>query len=427
MTELGEDMAAYEVEGLARHWVRIVDADGVFDDPDRPRPLITDILLNAVMVRNERTMEEEEYYIDEAVPNMAFPLPTDNILQAEVFVNESSLPHSTMQKMIERTPEHVRVQYDRRGDISQFYVRWQEVENFDLSISIDRHYVIDRLHNAILFGDGVNVRIPAASSNPAFTVRAKRCDGAICNLQEGAISVMMDRLLYIGDVYNPLPTSGGRDMENVYAAVERGAGILNSGGRLVSEADYVREAENFSDMIGRAACMIGSDGAGGAHRAMIVLLMRDYAAGSWSFDNIAERLKANILQKCEATLMADNIEISKPLFVAIDIDVWVSTENMKRRFEISALIRDKISERIEPLPVHDEYGAVNGGWHIGELPTPEQIDIMLHGIRVNATIRSFTATASYTDAYGEHTCELGKLRKQPFMIGVNGRHKVHFT
>jgi hypothetical protein len=427
MAELGEDMARYEVEGLARYWVRAVDVDGVFDDADRPRPVITDILPNAVMVRNERTMEEEEYYIDEAAPNMAFPLPAENILQADVFVNESNLPRATMQSMIEMAPGEVRVHYDRRGDISQFYVLWHEVENFDSSTPSDRHYVIDRLHNAIIFGDGVNVRIPAASPDPAFTVRIKRCDGATGNLPVGAISNMMDRLLYIGDVYNPLPASGGRDMESVYAAVERGAGILNSGGRLVSEADYVREAENFSDMIGRAACLIDEDGSvGDTRRVKVVLLMRDYAAGSWSFDNIAERLKADILRKCEATLMPEHIEISKPLFVAIHIDVWAHTENMKRRFEISAFIRERIAERIEPLPVRDEYGAVSGGWRIGELPTPEQIDIMLHGIRVNATIRRFTATVSYADDHGEHTCELGMLSRQQFMIGVNGRHKVHF-
>jgi hypothetical protein len=428
MMELGEDMARYEVERRARYWVRLVDVDGVFDDPDRSRPIITDILPNAVTVRNERTMEEEEYYIDEAAPNMAFPLPADNILSAEVFVNESELPRSVMQHMIERMPECVRTTYDRRGDVSEFYVRWQEVENFDASKAGDRHYVIDRLHNAILFGDGVNVRIPAASPNPAFTVRLKRCDGAVGNLPPGAISEIMDRILYIGEVYNPLAASGGRNPESVYAAVERGAGILNSGDRLVSEADYVREAENFSDMVGRASCFIEYDdeSSGGTRRVNLVLLMRDYADGSWSFDNVGERLRADILRKCEATLTSDQIGISEPLFVLIDIDVWVHTDDMKHRFEIATLMREKIAEGIEPLPQRSEYGADAGGWRIGELPSPEHLDIMLHGIRVNAVVRRFTATAHYTDADGEHVCELGKLRRQPFMIGVNGRHKVHF-
>jgi hypothetical protein len=421
-------MAKYEVEGRNRFWVRIVDADGGFDDPGRPRPVITEILTNAVTVRNERTMEEEEYYIDESAPNMAFPLPADNIMSAEVFVNEMNLPRATMQRMVEQTPEQVRVSYDRRGDISEFYVRWQEAENFDSSVSTDRHYVIDRLHNAILFGNGVNVRIPAASQDPAFKVRVKRCDGAAGNLPAGEINGIMDRILYVGDVYNPLATSGGRDMESIHSAVERGAGILNSGGRLVSEADYVREAESFSDMVGQASCFIDRLGEGAMGRRMvrIILLMRDYAAGSWSFDNISYRLREDIVRKCEATLAPGRIEISEPLFVPIDIDVWVHTEDMKRRFEIAALIRGKIAERIEPLPQTNDYGDKIGGWRIGELPTPEQIDIMLHGIRVNATIRRFAATASYTDEGGEHICELGKLVRQPSMIGINGRHKVHF-
>jgi hypothetical protein len=289
--------------------------------------------------------------------------------------------------------------------------------------------VIDRLHSAILFGDGVNVRIPEASSDPAFTVKLKRCDGSNANLPEGAIDGILDRILYIGDIFNPFATSGGRDMESVSAAVDRGAGMLNSGGRLVSEADYVREAENFSDMVGRAHCVIDSDDAahGLMRKVRIALLMRDYEEGSWSFDNIRGRFKNSILRKCEATLTAEHIEITEPLFVTISIDVWVYTKDTKRRFEIAALIRETITERLEPLPREDDQGNRSRGWYIGELPTAEQIDILLHGIRANISIKRFSATVSYADEGGTHTCELGELHKQPFMICVNGQHKVHFV
>jgi hypothetical protein len=155
--------------------------------------------------------------------------------------------------------------------------------------------------------------------------------------------------------------------------------------------------------------------------------MRDYADGSWSFDNICERLKIGILRKCEATLTAEHIEITEPLFVKISIDVWVFTKDKKRRFEIAALIRERIAERIEPLPREDSRGNRTRGWYIGEVPTSEQIDILLHGIRANISIKRFVATVSYTDADGPHICELGELRKQPFMIGINGHHKVHFV
>ncbi|MDR1952992.1 MAG: hypothetical protein LBQ21_00700 [Clostridiales Family XIII bacterium] len=427
--EFGEDFSRHEVEGLNRYWIRVTDADGVFDDPNRMRPVITNILPNAVTIRNEQTLDEEDYYIDEAMPNMAFVLTADNILSAEVYVNEINLPRAEIQRMLMRSPENVRVTYDRRGDISEFYVRWQEVENFDASTSMDRHYVIDRLHSAILFGDGVNVRIPEASSDPAFTVKLKRCDGNNANLMEGEINGIQDRILYLGDVYNPFATSGGRDMESVSAAVDRGACMLNSGGRLVSEADYVREAENFSDMVGRAHCIIEeeNEAPGLMRKVHISLLMRDYVEGSWSFDNIRDRLKSSMLCKCEATLTAEHIEITEPLFVTINVDVWVYTKDTKRRFEIAALIREMIAERLEPLPKEDSNGNRTRGWFIGELPTAEQIDILLHGIRENISIKRLSATVTYVDADGMHTCELGELQKQPFMIGINGQHKVHFV
>jgi hypothetical protein len=366
-------------------------------------------------------MDEDSYYIDEAAPYMSFSLPADNILSAEVFVNESNMSKIAMRRMIEEIPNDVRVYYDRRGDVSEFYVRWQEVENFDSSKPSDRHYVIDRLHNVIRFGDGINARIPEVSSDPAFTVRITCCDGEAGNLPEGAVSGLMDRILYIDDVLNPLPTSGGSNMENILNAVDRGADFLNSAGRLVSESDYVRETLNYSDMIADTRCIIGEGGV-----VDIALLMRDYYEGSQAFDRIQVGLLRDILSKCEATLTAEQINISEPMYVKIGIEIWASILNPKLRFETAAFIEEKIRERIEPLPVPDGIGGYVSGWQIGDVPTPEQIDIMLHGISTEVVIKRFTATATYIDAHGEHSIELGKLERQPFMLGVNGTHRVHF-
>jgi hypothetical protein len=424
----GEDFTFSEQLGLSRCWIRVVDAEGAFDEPDRHHPVITDIVPNAVAIHNVRTMEEDVFYVDAAAPNMSFKLSADNILSADVYVNERNLPKPVREKMIAEEPERVRVEYDERGEIGKFHVRWDEVENFDGSSPGDRHYVIDRLHNMIRFGDGIRVRIPAASADPAFTVRVRRCDGAAGNLPAGALTDMMDRVLYIGDVYNPLATSGGNDMESVPVAVARVSGILNSGDRLVSAEDYEREALNFSDMIGCARCVIEEAPSGGGERSVsIALLMRDYADGSYSFENVRDGLIDRIRGKCEATLAADSIRVTEPIFVRVDVEVWVHAPNMKARYDISSLIRRRVIERLDPLPREDARGVPHGGWRIGETPAPEQIEVMLHGIPVDAVMRRFTATANYIGADGEkHSCELGRLKREPFMVCVSGRSRVHF-
>jgi hypothetical protein len=428
MMEPGEDIAKTDVYGQSRYWLRIRDEESVYNDPERIHPVITDILQGAVTIKNESTLDEDSYYIDEASPGMTFGLSATGILTAEVFVNESNMPKARMLKYMEARPQDTRAIYDGRGDISEFYIRWEEVQNFDASKPDDRHYVIDRLHNVIRFGDGAFGRIPAASSDPAFTVRVKRCDGAAGNLPEGAISGLVNRLLYIDEVRNPLPASGGSDMENVLKAIDRGADFLNTSGRLVSEADYVREALNYSEMIADMRCITygGLGDSREAGRVDIALLMRDYREGSQSFDRISDGLRKVILTKCGATITAEQIHIIEPMYVKISIDVWVTALDPKKRFETETLIEEMIKKRIEPLPEPDGQGGYHGGYKIGELPTPERIDIMLHGIGADVVIKRFTATATYIDEHGMHSTELGKLIRQPFMLGVNDIHHVHF-
>ena len=140
-------------------------------------------------IRNRVTMPEEVFYITASVPDMRFALSARNILSADVFVNETD--HLSAPRDARHAggthPEDVRAETDYLGEITEFYVRWHEVDNFDHSGPEDRHYTLDRMNSVLCFGDGVNVRIPTARRGPAFTVQAVCCDGSAANLPAGAI------------------------------------------------------------------------------------------------------------------------------------------------------------------------------------------------------------------------------------------------
>ncbi|MDR3295886.1 MAG: hypothetical protein LBT26_08685 [Clostridiales Family XIII bacterium] len=425
---LGEDFAPMDIEGKRRHWIRLVDEDGAFNQPGRRHPHVTNILLNAVSVRNTQTMEEEAFYIDEALPNMSFALQAGNILFAEVFVNERQMPRHLMEKMLAEQPDDVRAEYDARGGVTDFYVRWGEVENFDLVGPQSRCYCIDRMTNRIHFGDGKNVKIPSVLNGPAFTVRLFCCDGAAGNLPPEAVSGVAGNILYVNRVYNPAATGAGSDIESVWQAHERGANMLNTRGRLVSEMDFLREVQAFSGMVGQARCVAGRDmeGKQDSRLVSIAVLMRDYADGPYSFSSIKENLKKHLLEQCEATLSADALAIFEPIFAEISVDVWIRGADTQKSMETAAMIKTHIRAFLEPVPPQGAggvYGA-GAGWRIGETPTFAQIGAMLHNIG-GAVIGRFAVSARYTDRSGTHEQEIDALRGQPFVIGVNGEHRVH--
>jgi hypothetical protein len=419
------DFAAVTIEGKERWWLRLVDADGAFDDPNRYHAVIRRIMMNAVEIRNVETLPEEQFYVEVSAPHMSFPIAAENILSCDVFVNERPTMYPpAMRKLLAEKPEDVRVSYNFLGDISEFFVRWQEVPNFDQSHAGDRHYVIDRQTSTIHFGDGVNVMIPPAQEGVAFTVEARCCRGSKGNLPAGAVNATYGNILYIGNVTNPIATYAGGDIESTESAHLRGANIVSSKYRLVSELDFVREVKSFSTAIDKVKCVVGRDIDGRRNDKLVTIavMMRDYADGAYSFNSIRDRLRERLLSNCEATLEAQNLILCEPIYVEISVDVWAETRWVDNVFEIQSTVRSAIEEFLNPLASDRR-----PGWEIGTLPTDSQIRMMLQSVRVDALVKRFIITARYADRKGVHERSLDAMRGNPFMIGVSGKHNIHIS
>lgn len=417
------DMAPYPVEGIARYWLRLVDAENVYLEQERHHPLIRSILPNAVEIQNVETLEPEPFYITAPGPNMTFPLSAQNILSAQVFVNERhKLSQPMMRQMALEHPEDVQVEYNFLGDISSFFVRWTEVENFDRSTPTDRHYVIDRMNNTISFGDGVNVSIPSARDEVAFTVQAVCCKGKGGNLPRGAVNALRGHKLYIDSIYNPIATYAGSDMESLDSAHRRGANLLSGRGRLVSQVDFVREVRAFSNAIDKVKCVPGvdMDGRPDPRLVTIAIMMRDYADGSYSFNGLKDRLRRQLLARSEATLESECLILSEPVYVSISLTVWAQAQDAHRSFELQTLIQEALDRYLDPL---ERDGA--GGWDIGVLPTQSQLGMLLHALRGPGHVIRFLATARYVDRSGTHERSLDELPANPFLIGVPGQHRIY--
>jgi hypothetical protein len=408
-----EDMFFSEVCGVSKCWIRLsLEQDPKYSATKRT---ITEILINAVACVNGRTMDEEAYYISVAEPNMRFPLPAENVLYADIYVNEQNLPLAEMRRLLAETPENVRASYDRMGNTETFYVKWEERENFDTSVSGDRHYVIDRLTGELCFGDGIHVRIPLAGDAPSVLAYAKTSDGEAGNSPPGALSGLMDHIMYIGNVSNPIATVGGSDTETVSAAVGRAAGLLNTRGRLISNTDFEREIYSYSKMIAKTHCAVKQT-PGEGQSLHITVLMSDYKDGSFSFERIRDGLSKKLLTQCSAAFTQRRLLVREPVFVSIDTDIWLRLSNKKLIFETTAKFENVLTEKLDPLTRE-----------IGDVPGAGELELLIRGIRTEAVIVRFTATANYTDESGVHICDITELEKTDRFVGVSGAHKVHYV
>ena len=414
------DFAPIEVEGVRRWWLLL---RGSAQAEDGYHPQIRRILLNAVDVRNQQTQPEEEFYVEVTAPNLTFPLAARNILYADVFVSEfGQLSRQQMLQMLEQDPQNVRAEYNLLGEISEFYVRWAEVESFDGSRSGDRHYMLDRMRGTLIFGDGVHVRIPQAQAGPAVLVRAVSCDGAAGNVPTGAINRFFWNTLYIQSVYNPSPTYAGSDLEDLEGAHRRGADLLSGRGRLISEVDFTRAVQAFSKTVKKVKCLAGWDLEGHPDQRLVTIavMTEDYDRGAGAFRNIQYALRQSILERCEATLEPECLVLAEPVYVEISVTAWVRAESTAGTLEIQELILERIRSFLDPMerPGHS-------GWDIGVLPSEGQVRMLIQSLRFAGYVERVIAVARYVDRRGVHESTLDQLPNMPFAIGVNGRHRVH--
>ena len=93
--------------------------------------------------------------------NQTFNITDIPITTFEIWVNEvnalSDVEITRLSSMSELEVESIQ---DNQGNTSEFWVKWQEINNLLMSSASDRHYEVDDDSGTILFGDGVYGRRP---------------------------------------------------------------------------------------------------------------------------------------------------------------------------------------------------------------------------------------------------------------------------
>jgi len=412
-----------EIEGNRRFWIRI-SREGVQNENEvvEVLPIIQSIRMNGIRVANTDTKREEDYYLDDITPYATFLIPYKGILSCDVWVNEyGTLTESEMCRLEEINPASVRPEYDIQGYRTAFYVKWEETDRFETSKS-RRVYMLDRLTGELHFGDGVTTEIPRVTTDISLKVLTRVSDGERGNVAPGRINSSLGNILFIGGIYNPVKGYGGNDMETVEKAMERGANIISSRKRLVSSLDYVREIKAFSNLIEQVVCISGYDSYGRVSegKLTIILLLKDFNEGSFSFHQTQMYCKKHIMEHCELTMPAESINICEPTYVHVSVIAWIRALNIQDSFEIQSNLEHMLNEYLNPI-ARDGYK----GWKIGTMPTAPQIMMKINSFKQEAVIDNVALLVQYRDAEGEHEMDLNEFVVKPYMVCCPGRHQIH--
>ncbi|MCR4891519.1 MAG: hypothetical protein K5989_05000 [Lachnospiraceae bacterium] len=418
------DMHTLTLLGKRRFWIRVT-RDGVQLEGENAvfLPRIRTIMMNVVNVSNIVTGNEENYYISEISPSQHFPLRTRNIMDAVVWVNEKGyISREEMDILQMERPEDIRIEYDRLGNPSAVYVKWEETDSF-YHVTNRRCYIIDRISDELIFSDGIKADIPKVTDDISFKVSVRSSNGLRGNVDAGQINETVGNQLYIENISNPVRAYGGSNVETVRNALRRGANLLYGRKRLVSIDDYIWEILNFSDSIDKAVCIPGEtlDGLGRDSDLSFVLLMKDFMDGSFSFHRIADPLKAHLAESSSITVDKSRIHVVEPIFVEVSVSVWADLRDIDESFEIQNQMTEILKDYFNPVSRES-----NNGWEIGNVPKNTQVLMKLATLKSHAIVKKTVMVARYVDKDGLHETDLSELNVSPFMVLFSGNHRIYF-
>jgi len=416
-----EDIVKRKMEGIEGYWIRIVSSKE--SNSETVPPIIEQLKINAVEVLNVDSQDEQVFYLDEITPNMSFPLEGNNILDIDLWVNERNvLTKEQMEALLKNSPERVKADVDILGAIQNFYVKWDEVDSLEFSTKEDRHYILNRVTNRVFFGDGLYTKIPTYMDGPAFAVFVRSCDGEKGNVSEGAIDQSVEYLEFIGDISNPLPASGGNNIESFQNALKHGANLLSNSGRLVSPADYIRDISAMSNNIEHVAVVSGVDQflRKSENRLNIIVLMKDFEKNSLTFQRLAPTIKRYVVENSELTIAEDDVHVMEPLKVKISVDAWIRRDMTEDSFTVIEKMKGVLREYLNPISSDSHMG-----WDIGVIPRRKQIFMKLNSVSGANRVERMEVVAEYTDADGTHFVTLEELPNNMFFVVVSGEHRIH--
>lgn len=322
--------------GTEQYWIRARLDEGRFEI----FPQVDAILANVVWARNSNSVAGEIPGSSNGEENQSFQLSRTPVLPGQSLrVREAS----------------------GQGE----WVLWEEVDTFSLSVSDERHYMLDRSSGKIVFGDGKNGMIPPTGSDN-IQCDYKHGGGASGNVAAGAITKIWDSFGWLDSVTNPVAADGGFDQEEAEQTEIRGPHTLKSWDRGVTAEDMEWLVREAMPQIAKVKCLsaMNRELEFVPGTATIIVVPETDEPKPVPSQELLSEIEAYLCERTSALLNTSEpgIEVIGPDYVRISVEATVAFTSVDQRKVAEGRIIDNLKQFFHPL-----YGGDGDtGWDLGQ-------------------------------------------------------------
>ena len=383
-----EDMGPMARFGTPRHWLRA----RLNEDGPPGEPTFAAILPNAVWVTQRDTIVDEPIGASTGQASQVLTFRQVPVLPGQrIEVRELAGPRANVEWRIlavallgddprvlqgletelaaegdlddlQRGP--LRLRRDRLKRVTEAWVRWEERISLFSSGPDDRHYALDRAHGRLIFGDGVNGRVPPLGA-PIAARSYMTGGGRAGNVGARAISQLLGAVGGVQSVFNAHAAEGGADAESPEQVAVRGPRSVRHRGRAVLAGDYETMAREASPSVAVARALPGRDASGLATPGWVTLVIIPHSAEPRPYPSfgLRESVRDYVAQRAAGDLAAaDRIFVTGPDYQPVDVQATIVPVDPSQAGPVERAVHDALTTFLDPL----RGGPGGQGWTPGE-------------------------------------------------------------
>ncbi len=346
------------------YWLRLLPMDGL-NGLSAPRTYTRKLKLrlNAVRIEQTETLTPEYFTLASIQPYAKIYLSRAPVLKAHVWVNEiDSMNEKDMALALEKGPNHIQIERDKRGEIEGIWIKWQQV----VALSDKAHkaydgriYVIDLELGRIMFGDGKTGRIPHSDQADFIRVRYALGGGISGNLKAGKVNKAVNSLPFLERVYNGSPVWDGLGIEPTIHAEERTSEHIRHRGLALSHRDIEGILKSKNRDIHDVHVT--------SHKGQlnISILPDAFPYQISQFYELKDKAEDILNESAPLMLTGQNrLVIKEPLMITFSVNMDVVVESAGDYIKALSRWNKQLDDYFHPL-----YGGPKKmGWKIGVLP-----------------------------------------------------------
>jgi len=380
-------------------WIKTVD----IEDRIQKTIITKGIYVNATYAIQEESIEDEILGSSDLSPNQKFQFTRVPVVKEEIWINEmSALSEEEMKTIIdEEGKDSIIESKDETGKTTEVWVKWQAVEDFLRSSSKSRHYVVDPTKGEIEFGDGVYGMVPPVGRDN-IKATYKFGGGIRGNVGDFEVSTLKTSIPFVDKTKNPEAAEGGADIEQLEAVFKRAPQLIKHRDRAVTEEDFERLAKTASTYIARTKCILNSN------KLKIIVIPHGTEKMPIPSLELLNNVKKHILQRSLNLISPGIVEIKKPDYK----EVWINVDLVPESIDIAVPLEKEIYTRIEEFLHPLTGGPEKRGWEFGRDVHISDVYALIEGINgvdhvvdlyLNSEREDIQVSKSQTVCSGEHS------------------------